>query len=120
MARVLVVDDEPDVRELVAMWLRADGHEVVVAECAATALSAVERDGMADVAVVDVDLPGVDGVELAAELRRRTAGLPVVFLTVLWSGADVARLREHGHYLRKPCSPAALRQVVGELTGATR
>ncbi|HYN98019.1 MAG TPA: response regulator [Pilimelia sp.] len=110
MARVLVVDDEPDVRDLIVRRLRADGHDVTTADNAPGALAAVAIHGLPDAAVLDVDLPGMDGVALLAELRRLRPDLPAVFLTVLWSGDDVARMRlAGGIYVAKPFTAASLR-----------
>lgn len=81
-ARVLVVDDEPDERALLATHLRRAGCEVVEAPSAEAAL-ADESQLDVDVAFVDLRLPGMGGWELVEELRRRRPGLPVVVTSVL-------------------------------------
>ncbi|OLF07659.1 response regulator transcription factor [Actinophytocola xanthii] len=116
MARMLVVDDDPDVAELVALWLRGDGHDVLLADSASAALTLVDGQGPPDVVVLDVAMPDVDGIELLGRLRSRVEWLPAVFLTVLWTGQDVLRMREaRAEYLPKPCSPDELRSIVRRL-----
>jgi CheY-like chemotaxis protein len=110
MARLLVVDDEQDVRDLVVKRFRADGHDVLAAENGAAALAAVARHGLPEAAILDVDLPGMDGIELLERLRRQRADLPAMFLTVLWDGAVAVRARATGAlYLRKPFTAETLR-----------
>jgi DNA-binding response OmpR family regulator len=122
VTRVLVVDDDGDVRDLVARWLRASGYEVLVADSGRTALAVVEEHGLPHLAVLDVDMDGMDGVALLDALRQRNAGMPALFLTVLWSGPDVARMREAGGvYMAKPFTAAKLRAAVrGLLEGGGR
>ncbi|MER7280222.1 response regulator [Dactylosporangium sp. NPDC000244] len=110
MARLLVVDDEPDVRDLIVKRLTADGHDVLAAENGAAALATVAEHGLPEAAILDVDLPGMDGIELLHRLRAARADLPAMFLTVLWDGAVAARARETGaEYVRKPFTADALR-----------
>ncbi|HKT03642.1 MAG TPA: response regulator [Rugosimonospora sp.] len=118
--RVLVVEDDDDLREVTARWLRADGHEVLVASSGRGALAAVDRHGMPQAAVLDVAMPGMDGVELLRRLRERDPGLPALFLTVLWSGPQVQRMRAAGGvYMAKPFTAGRLRTAVrGLLPGA--
>ncbi|GAA2350708.1 response regulator [Dactylosporangium salmoneum] len=110
MARLLVVDDEQDVRDLIVKRLRTDGHDVLAAENGAAALAAVARHGLPEAAILDVDLPGMDGIELLARLRRHRADLPAMFLTVLWDGEVLARALATGAlYVRKPFTAETLR-----------
>ena len=116
MARVLVVDDEQDVRELIVKRLRADGHEVLAAGNGAEALAAVLRHGQPDAAILDIDLPGMDGIELLQRLRRHRPDLPAVFLSALWDGAVVARVRDSGGlYMQKPFTAESLRAALGKV-----
>ncbi|MGI5245766.1 response regulator [Dactylosporangium sp. CA-139066] len=110
MARLLVVDDEPDVRDLIVKRLQADGHDVLAAEDGAAALAAVARHGLPEAAILDVDLPGMDGIELLQRLRRQRPDLPAMFLTVLWDGAVSVRVQATGAlYVRKPFTADMLR-----------
>ncbi|GLW30562.1 response regulator [Actinoplanes regularis] len=101
--QVLVVDDEADIRELMAHWLRADGHDVVVADGASSALAAVDEGVVPRAAVLDIDMPDVDGIELLHRLRERFPDLPALFVTVLWDADSLARAAATGgKHLRKP------------------
>jgi DNA-binding response OmpR family regulator len=116
MARLLVVEDEPDLRDLLVHRFEAAGHEVVPVATSAAALRTVEADGPPDAAVLDVDLPGRDGVDLLADLRRRHPALPALFITVLWSGELLARMKATGcPYLTKPFAARDLRDAVDDL-----
>jgi two-component system OmpR family response regulator len=113
MARILVVDDEQDVLELIVKRLRADGHECLAAGGGAEALDLVALHGLPDAAVLDVDLPGMDGIDLLDRLRELRADLPAMFLTVLWDGTVVARVRATGAlYMRKPFTTGSLRTAL--------
>ena len=81
MARVLVVDDDRTVREVVASYLGAYGHEVAEAGDGEQALRLV-RERPADLVVLDLMLPGIDGLEVCRRLRARN-DVPVIMLTAL-------------------------------------
>ncbi|GAA3010835.1 response regulator transcription factor [Actinokineospora diospyrosa] len=119
MARVLVVDDDADVRDLVVGWLRVDGHDVVDVGSGALALGSVEDGGLPQLVVFDVLMPGMDGISMLGHLRQRDGDLPAIALTVLWSSADIARVRDAGAvYLPKPSNGGELRSVVRRLLSA--
>jgi DNA-binding response OmpR family regulator len=108
MARVLVVDDDVTVREVVVSYLRAAGHGVVEAADGADALRAMRSDP-ADLVVLDLMMPGIDGLEVCRRLRA-TGDVPIIMLTAL--GAEVDRVvgLESGadDYVTKPFSPREL------------
>ncbi|WP_457110232.1 response regulator [Marmoricola sp. URHA0025 HA25] len=108
MARVLVVDDDVTVREVVVSYLRAGGHSVVEAADGAEALRAMRSDP-ADLVVLDLMMPGIDGLEVCRRLRA-TGDVPIIMLTAL--GAEVDRVvgLESGadDYVTKPFSPREL------------
>ncbi len=108
MAHVLVVDDDETVREVVVDYLRAAGHRVSEAADGAGALDAVRRD-RADLVVLDVMMPGIDGLEVCRRLRR-ASDVPVVLLTALGSEQDRVVGLELGadDYVTKPFSPREL------------
>jgi CheY-like chemotaxis protein len=83
MARVLVVDDDADVLHLVWTQMRARGHLVLGASSGPEALEAVQLWGAPQVAVLDVAMPAMDGLELLEQLRAATGitELPVIFLS---------------------------------------
>ena len=108
---ILVVDDEADLLELVSYNLRKDGFIVDSASDGETALTKV-RKGKYDLAVLDLMLPGIQGMELCRILRNdsKTAGLPIIMLTA--KGEEVDRILglEMGadDYMTKPFSPREL------------
>ena len=108
MARVLVVDDDRTVREVVVSYLRARQHEVVEAEDGEGALAAM-RARPADLVVLDLMLPGIDGLEVCRRLRR-AGDVPVIMLTALGAEADRVVGLEVGadDYVTKPFSPREL------------
>ncbi|CAI9407930.1 response regulator transcription factor [Nocardioides sp. T2.26MG-1] len=108
MARILVVDDDPTVREVVVSYLRAHEHDVVEAADGEAALRAV-RDRPVDLVVLDLMLPGIDGIEVCRRLRE-TGDVPVVMLTALGEETDRVMGLEVGadDYVTKPFSPREL------------
>jgi DNA-binding response OmpR family regulator len=108
VARVLVVDDDPTVREVVVSYLRAHHHDVVEAADGETALRLFTRE-KADLVVLDLMLPDLDGLEVCRRLRR-VADVPVVMLTALGAEEDRVAGLEHGadDYVGKPFSPREL------------
>lgn len=108
VARVLVVDDDLTVREVVVSYLRAHGHEVVEVSDGEAALSAM-RETPADLAVLDLMLPGIDGLEVCRRLREG-GDVPVIMLTALGSETDRVIGLERGadDYVTKPFSPREL------------
>jgi DNA-binding response OmpR family regulator len=109
MTRVLVVDDDVTVREVVVTYLRAAGHEVDETADGEGALTLL-RDHPADLVVLDLMLPGIDGLEVCERLRARGDDLPVIMLTALGSETDRVVGLERGadDYVTKPFSPREL------------
>ncbi len=108
MARVLVVDDDPTVREVVVSYLRAAKHEVIEA-ADGESVELLLRDHPADLVVLDLMLPGIDGLEVCRRLRA-TSDVPVIMLTALGSETDRVVGLEQGadDYVTKPFSPREL------------
>jgi DNA-binding response OmpR family regulator len=108
MATVLVVDDEPIVREVVVRYLARDGHDTVEAADGGAARELIERTDP-DLVVLDVMLPGTDGLELCRWIRGRSE-LPVIMLTARGEEADRIVGLELGadDYVTKPFSPREL------------
>src|SRR5262249_11780175 len=123
MATVLVVDDEPIVREVVVRYLAREGHQRLEASTADTARGVIERAGP-DLVVLDVMLPGTDGLELCRWIRGRS-DMPVILLTARGEEADRIVGLELGadDYVTKPFSPRELavrvRTVLRRSNGAT-
>ena len=96
--RVLLVDDSSFFRNLLAPLLNAAGFAVTCAGSAAEALALLREGGRIDVVITDIEMPEMDGFELAAAVRRdpRTAALPVIGLSSLLSAESVERGRQVG------------------------
>ncbi|WP_460477652.1 MtrAB system response regulator MtrA [Brachybacterium huguangmaarense] len=101
-SRILVVDDDQAIAEMVGIVLRGKGFEVVTAPDGASALDLFERV-RADLVLLDLMLPGMDGIEVCRELRRRS-GVPIIMLTARSDTSDVVEGLEAGadDYLTKP------------------
>ena len=117
-ARLLVVDDEPNILELLSVSLRFAGFEVATATDGADALDKV-RDVKPDLIVLDVMMPGLDGFAVASTLRSRGDHVPVVFLTARDATEDrVQGLTLGGDdYVTKPFS---LEEVVARIRAVLR
>jgi DNA-binding response OmpR family regulator len=109
MAAVLVVDDEPIVRDVVTRYLERDGHDVVTAASGDEARAKIEGDGP-DLVLLDIMLPGeTDGLALCRWIRS-TSDLPVILVTARGDEADRIVGLELGadDYVTKPFSPREL------------
>lgn len=113
MARntLLVIDDERDLVELVRYNLESEGYRVLGAADGESGLSTALRE-KPDLVIVDLMLPGIDGLEVCRELRRRaqTAGLPILMLTAKSAESDRVVGLELGadDYVTKPFGPREL------------
>jgi two-component system OmpR family response regulator len=116
--RVLVVDDEVNIAELVSMALRYEGWETSVAHTGRTAVSTA-KDVRPDAVVLDIMLPDFDGMEVMRRIRADQPDVPVLFLTARDSVEDrVSGLTAGGDdYVTKPFS---LEEVVARLRGLMR
>ena len=122
--RVLVADDEDDIRALVLLAVRRAGCVVATEVADGTQALTAARTDPPDLAVLDVSMPGATGLEVCAALRAdlATTGVPVLLLSAGASPDDVARGLAAGAdaYLAKPFAVAGLVARVRELTsGAT-
>jgi DNA-binding response OmpR family regulator len=110
MARILVVDDEANIREVIQYSLVKDGHTVEIAENGDAAWARLQTTGI-DLLVLDVVMPGLDGLSLCRRLRAtESGGPPIVFLSSRGEELDRVLGLELGgdDYLTKPFSPAEL------------
>jgi two-component system, OmpR family, KDP operon response regulator KdpE len=101
-ARILIVDDEPNILGTVAPLLRARGYDVVSAMSGRAALEAVERD-KPDLIVLDLGLPDIDGVEVCRQVRQ-TMSVPILVLSARGAEGDKVRALDAGadDYVTKP------------------
>jgi two-component system cell cycle sensor histidine kinase/response regulator CckA len=115
---VLLVEDEPDLRKLVASHLRKNGHEVIEAEDGQAALDRVlPLLSQVDVVVTDVVMPRLDGRELARRLRERRADLPVLYVSGCVSGDSGFALEPGERFLAKPFTMGALSRTLATILG---
>jgi CheY-like chemotaxis protein len=112
---VLVVDDVEPNRRLLATLLGQDGHAAITAASGAEALWLLERAGF-DLVLMDLHMPGMDGIAALRAIRARHPGLPVVAVTGDLSPAAEADCRAAGFdgVLAKPLNWALLRRAVSE------
>ncbi|MGD0230222.1 MAG: response regulator, partial [Syntrophorhabdales bacterium] len=113
MIRLLIVDDEAQLIKAFKKQLTEDGMAVTTATCAEEALSLVKEESF-DVAVLDIKLPDLDGVELLLKLKQMEPGLQVIMLTGFASVETAIRSMKLGayDYLTKPCKISDLRKVI--------
>jgi DNA-binding response OmpR family regulator len=117
--RILVVDDEPSIRELLRAYLEADGFDVVLAGTGADALhAATESDPSPDLVLLDIGLPDLDGLEVLRILRR-TSDVYVILVTARAEEVDriIGLSGGADDYVTKPFSP---REVVARVRTVLR
>jgi len=109
--RILVVDDEEDILELVRFHLTREGYQLALASSGEEALKKAGRETF-DLVVLDLMLPGLDGLEVAKALKSdaKTKTLPIIMLTAKGEDADIVTGLEIGadDYITKPFSPRVL------------
>lgn len=109
--KILVVDDEPAIRRIIALNLKADGYEVMEAADGVVALEDM-RSWHPDLVLLDVMMPRMDGFEVIRQVKANSAlaSIPVVILTARGREPDVLRGLRQGaaDYVPKPFSPSEL------------
>ena len=111
-ALVLVVEDEPRVRELIRMVLMRAGHEVVAVAGPHAALAALNRQPAIALMIVDVVMPEMDGYDLVTEARKIAGGVRVVFTSGF--APDTARHASGDTFLAKPFTIESLTGIVAK------
>lgn len=116
-ARILLVDDDPMVREIAAEQLEDEGYGILQAESARAALAMLDGGDKVDLLVSDLSMPGMDGLALIQEAQARQAGLPAILLTGF--ATDMVELAAGGavskgtfSLLRKPVTAQNLRNRI--------
>ena len=115
MARILIVEDNLDLLHTMSELLSQE-HEVMATDLGEHALEMVERE-RPDLVMVDIQLPGIDGLETGRRIKHAIGPVPVLVLSALGQNAD-PRIRESGccdAFLSKPASLAKIRAKVDEL-----
>ena len=117
MVKVLVVEDEASIREMIALNLRLAGMEAVEADSAEAALPLLEQRPGCDAAILDVMLPGIDGFEVCRRIRATNPRIGIIMLTARSQEMDKVTGLMNGadDYVTKPFSPVELTARVDAL-----
>ena len=111
--RILVVDDERKVGILVARLLDRNGYGVIHADSGEEALSLALSEETLDLVLADINMPGLNGLDLDAALLRSRPGLPVIFMTGIDRDSTICKaLRDSTEFLAKPFSENELVNAV--------
>ena len=114
--RILAIDDDPEVLELITATLEDAGYEVMTAETAEMALNLMNDEGLPHLSVIDIRLPGLDGLSLCQRIHD-ISDVPVIMLTVVDDEETVVKTIEQyaEDYMIKPFNPAELAARVGRI-----
>ena len=112
--RALVADDDDKVREMVGEFLKHEGYDVTVARDGTQALSSFDPSAF-DVVVLDIQMPGMSGLDVLRQIRERDTRVPVVMMTGHGGDAEKRVAQQAGAaFLRKPFTLAALGSLLGD------
>lgn len=118
---VLIVDDVPDVTEMIGLFLKHAGYKVVTADSAQAALRMANEQAF-DVIISDIGMPEMNGYELAESLRTRAEyqGIPIIAVTGYSEYDDRSRALQSGFnaHLTKPIDPSELLKLMTDLLGS--
>ncbi|MBI5083536.1 MAG: sigma-54-dependent Fis family transcriptional regulator [Acidobacteria bacterium] len=111
--KLLIVDDDIVVRDSLGKWFESEGFDVTIASGAAVALEILARERF-DLALVDIKMPGVDGIELQVRLHEIDAAMPVIIMTGYASVETAVKALKNGayDYITKPFDPDELVHLV--------
>ncbi len=114
--KILVVDDDPNIREVLTVLLGSEGYVVDQAENGDIALEKIKENKQVDLVILDIMMPGMSGVEVCAKIRE-TSSVPVLFLTAKSQEQDKVEAYSEGgdDYLVKPFSQTELLMKVKSL-----
>ena len=116
MGRILLVDDEEIMRSSLSDWLREDGYEVLAVEDGYKALTEAENADW-DLAIVDLKMPGIDGIEVLKSVNKIKPDLPVVIMTAYATvdTAVIAMKEGAADYIVKPFNPEEISLVINKI-----
>ena len=115
VSRILIVDDEANLRKVLAAVLRKEGYDVAVAESGERALAELLKNG-ANVVIADLVMPGLGGMELLAQIREKRPEVPVIIITAHGTVDSAVEALKLGafDYITKPFENAEIRTVVAK------
>lgn len=107
--KILIVEDETSIAEVVSAYAKRDGYETVIASDGLEALEIFERGGI-DLIILDLMLPKLNGEEVCRRIREKSSSVPIIMLTAKSSESDVVEGLDTGanDYVSKPFSPRVL------------
>src|SRR3954453_13581014 len=114
--KILVADDEQNLRRVLVAMLRRDGHEVVQA---ASGVEAIERLAGGDVVITDLRMPGADGMEVLRTASRSFPQVPVIMITAYGSVGQAVEAIKAGafDYIEKPFEQDSIRTIITKAIG---
>ncbi len=117
MLSILIVDDELSMREFLKILLEKDGHEVTTAADGASAIELAARHDF-DIAISDIRMPGMSGLDLLDELKKNRPDLPVILVTAFASPDDAVTAMKNGafDYITKPFNVEEIKEVIRAAT----
>src|SRR5678815_2982109 len=115
-AKILVADDEQNLRRVLTALLRREGHEVIQA---ASGLEAIDRLADVDVVITDLRMPGADGMEVLRTASKNHPHVPVIMITAYGSVGQAVEAIKAGafDYIEKPFEQDAIRMVIEKAIG---
>jgi DNA-binding response OmpR family regulator len=120
MLKILIAEDEPDIRELITLTLQFSGYEVVSAKDGAEAVEVAQANYF-DLILMDVRMPRMTGYEACRKLRsiEATKDIPIIFLSAKGQESEVQAGLEAGadQYILKPFAPDMLSKKIQEVLG---
>lgn len=120
MAKILIAEDDQDIRELVVLTLQFNGFEVVSAVDGAQAVEKAQQDEF-DLILMDVRMPRMTGYEACRHLREmeKTKDIPIIFLSAKGQDTEIQQGLEAGatQYILKPFAPDVLAGKINEVLG---
>ncbi|MDH4316824.1 MAG: sigma-54 dependent transcriptional regulator [Desulfobulbaceae bacterium] len=117
MTSILIIDDELSMREFLKILLEKEGFAVTTAAEGTTALELAEENDF-DLAISDIRMPGMNGLELLAELKAKKPSLPVIMMTAFASPEDAVTAMKYGafDYITKPFNVGEIKKVIKAAT----
>ena len=110
---VLVIDDDPDMRQVLRDFLQRSGYRVVEAANGQEGIAAAESEPI-DAVILDKEMPGMSGLDVVSFFRRHSPRLPIIFITAFGGRDDEDESRRRGawRYIEKPFRVAAVVEAV--------